>query len=293
MTAFVQMLTGQLPVAAVYALVGVGFVLIYRTTKTLNIAQGVLALLGAYVSYTAANQAGLSFAVAVILGLLAPFVLSVVVYRILMRPLVGQPPIVVIIMTLALLSGLEAAYPMIWGPGPNYVGIPAWFKASVHWGPYFDLKRLSLVLVIVAIVLIGGFGIAFRFTRFGLSMRASAEDAVLASARGVNITVTGAFAWGLAGALAAIAAIEYGATQGLTASTADVLGFGAFPAIILGGIDSVAGVLVGAVILAEAEGLSVLYVGGQFSEIVGYLILLAVLLVRPRGLFGSKEVVRL
>jgi branched-chain amino acid transport system permease protein len=97
----------------------------------------------------------------------------------------------------------------------------------------------------------------------------------------------------VAGALAAIAAIEYGATQGLTASTADVLGFGAFPAIILGGIDSVAGVLVGAVILAEAEGLSVLYIGGQFSDIVGYLILLAVLLVRPRGLFGSREVVRL
>lgn len=293
MTSLLQMLIGQLPVAAVYALVGVGFVLIYRTTKTLNLAQGVISLVGAFVAYSVAEQAGLGFAAAVILGLLAPLVLSVIVYRVLMRPLMGQRPAVVIIMTLALVSGLEAVYPMIWGPGPNYIAIPAWFKAAVQAGPYFNMSRLNLVLVIVAAVIIGGFAIALRGTRFGLSMRASAEDGVLASARGVNVTVTGAFAWGMAGMLAAIAAIEYGTTQGLTASTADVLGYGALPAIIFGGIDSMAGVLLGALILAEAEGLSVLYISSSFSDIIGYLILFAVLLVRPRGLFGSKEVVRL
>lgn len=286
------MSVGQLPVAAVYALVGVGFVFIYRTTKTLNLAQGAIAAVGAYVTYTMQSDLHVGYILAAVVGIVAAFCLSAGIYLLLMRPLLGQGPIVVVILTLAMVILLEAVIPMIWGPGPNYLMTTSWYKTTVRFSSV-AITHLDLIMIVLVIILISFFAVIMRFTSLGVAMRAAAENPVLATARGVGVNMVGSLAWGFAGTLAAIAAIEYGSTQGLTASTADVLGFGAFPAIILGGIDSVAGALVGAFILAIAQGLAVLYVGGSLSEIIGYLLLLAVLLVRPRGLFGSREVVRL
>lgn len=293
MTDLVGVLVGQLAVAAIYALVGVGFVLIYRTTKTLNLAQGVLALLGAYVAYSVENHLHTGLVLSAVIGIAASFAISCAVYLVLMRPLMGQGPVVVIILTLALIILGEAVVPMIWGSGPNYLQSAAWFHKSFRLSSYGTLSHLDLILIVLVVVLIGGFAAIMRWTPFGLATRAAAEDPVLAASRGVNVNVVGSLAWGLAGALAAIAAVEYGSTQGLTASTADVLGFGAFPAIILGGIDSVIGALIGALVLAWAQGLAVLYVSSAVSDVIGYLLLLAVLLVRPRGLFGGREVTRL
>jgi branched-chain amino acid transport system permease protein len=277
---------GQLAIASLYALAGVGFVIIYRGTKVLNFAQGILALLGGYFFYTVAVTLGLSFWVALPLAVIASGVFSAIIYLLLLRSLVGVEPLRLVMLTIALSIVLTAGAQILYGSATKYFNVP--FNGNFHLPFGVVLPTLDVAIIVTAVVLLVAFAIFLTRSRLGLSMRAAAADARLATYRRISVNRISALTWGFAGA-----GIAYGAQLGLSPSAGDVLGFAAFPAIIVGGIDSVAGVLVGSFVLAEVQGYTSAYWGGQYSTVMGYVLLLVILVIRPSGLFGSREVVRL
>jgi len=287
----IQVFVEQLPIAALYALVGVGFVVVYRSTKVLNFAQGILALIGGYFFFSIARHVSVGFWLQVVIALAASAVFGALLYLIMLRPLIGENALLLVMLTIALDTVLGALILLIWGGTTRFVHVP--YKGSVHLPGGVRISTTSLGVLVIAVVLLVGFAIVLRYSRFGSAMRAAAENPLLASYRGVNVALISAIAWGIATVFAAIAGISYGATSGLSPSVGQVLGFAAFPAIVLGGIDSVAGALIGAVVLAEVQGFAIAYLGGSFSDLAGYLVLLLVLVVRPTGLLGSREVARL
>ena len=281
----------QLAIASLYALAGVGFVIIYRGTKVLNFAQGILALLGGYFFYTVAVTLGLNFWVALPLAVIASGVFSAIIYLLLLRSLLGVEPLRLVMLTIALSIVLTAGTQILYGSATNYFNVP--FNGNFHLPFGVVLPTLDVAIMVTAVVLLVAFAIFLTRSRLGLSMRASAADARLATYRRISVNGISALTWGFAGAGAALAGIAYGAQLGLSSSAGDVLGFAAFPAIILGGIDSVPGALVGSFVLAEVQGYTSAYWGGQYSTVMGYVLLLVILVIRPSGLFGSREVIRL
>jgi len=293
MSLAIQTFVAQLPIAALYALVGVGFVTIYRTTKVFNLAQGVLALFGGYLFYAAVSALHMGFWLAVALAIMASAALGFTLYLVLLRPLVGSSTLLLLLLTLALNIVLVGLITFGWGAEAVYATAPESLSKVLHLSDDVTLTYLSVGMVVLATGLIGTYETVLRFSRFGAAMRATAENPSLASHRGVNVNLISAGAWAVAIGFGAIAGISYGVQQGLSPASAEVLGFAAFPAVVLGGIDSVLGALVGAVVVAELQGFAVSYVGGQFAEVVGYLVLLVILVVKPAGLFSRPEVVRL
>jgi len=286
-----QTLVGQVPAAALYALTGVGFVMVYRTTRVVNFAQGILAMLGGYTCYSLAHVVGIGFWPAVGLSILIAAVAGAALYWTLLRPLIGQDPLLVVMLTIAIGTVLAALGLIVWGADQHFVLAPVSGNVQLPGG--LVLARIDVALTVTAAVLLGGFALILKYTSFGAAMHATAENPTLATLRGINVGVLSAAAWGLAVVFAAIAGIAFGASSGLTPGAGEVLGFAAFPAIILGGMDSVSGALLGALVLAEIQGLAAVYVGGLYVDVVGYIVLLLVLVVRPTGLFGSRDVARI
>ncbi len=286
-----QTLIGQLTIGSLYALVAVGFVIVYRSTRVINFAQGLFALLGGYFFFSIADGLGLGFWVSLVLSLLLSLVFGAAVYGILLRPLVGQSPLILVMLTIALSIVFGAVILMVWGSGTRFLDVP--IHGTLHLLFGVTVTVLDATIFGVAVVLLLTFSLVLRFSRFGSAMRAAAENPLLAAYRGINVGAISAATWAIAMFGASLAGIAYGATSGLAPGIGNVLGFAAFPAIIIGGLDSVAGALVGALVLAEIQGYAVTYLGGKFSDVVGYGLLLIVLVVRPTGLFGTKEIARL
>lgn len=289
----IQTFIGQLPIGALYALVSVGFVTIFRASRVFNLAQGGLALVGGYLSYTFSAQLGLSFVPAIILTMVVAALVGVVLYEVVFRPLFGQRPVLLLMVSLGLNLALTGLIILIWGTQTDFLTTPSWLAGVWSLGDHLTISRINGVLLLVTVVMLGGFALLVRFTRFGLSMRAASENPALANYRGLPLTMVAGVAWAIALAFGALAGVAYGASQGLTPASADVLGAAAFPAVVIGGIDSVAGALIGSFLLAEVQGFTTIYVGGAVSEVAGYLLLLVFLVVRPTGLFGRHEIARL
>lgn len=281
----------QLAIASLYALTGVGFVIIYRGTKVLNFAQGILALLGGYFFFSLSESLGWSFWISLPLAVVASGIFSALLYLLFLRSLLGVEPLRLVMVTIALSIVLTGGAQIVYGTATKYFNVP--FNGEFHLPFHVVLPTLDVAIMVTGVVFLGAFALFLTRSRLGLSMRAAAADARLATYRRVSVNSVSAFTWAVAGAGAALAGIAYGAQAGLSPSAADVLGFAAFPAIILGGIDSVPGALVGAFVLAEIQGFTSAYWGGQYSSVVGYILLLVILVIRPSGLFGSREVVRL
>lgn len=288
-----QTFIGQLPIGALYALVSVGFVTIFRASQVFNLAQGGLALIGGYLCFTFSAHLGLGFLPALVLTVLASAMVGAVLYRIVFRPLFGQRPVLLLMVSLGLNLALTGLIILIWGTQTDFVQLPTWLSGIWSLGDHLTISRIDGSLLLLTTVVLSGFALVVRYTRFGLAMRASSESPSLASFRGVRLGVVAGTSWAIAVAFGALAGITYGASQGLTPASAEVLGAAAFPAVVIGGIDSVAGALIGSFLLAEVQGFTTIYVGGALSEVAGYLLLLAFLVVRPTGLFGRREIARL
>ncbi|MCU4183834.1 branched-chain amino acid ABC transporter permease [Acidiferrimicrobium sp. IK] len=286
-----QILVGQLVVAALYALVSVGFVLVYKSSKVLNFAQGQFVLVGGLIAYSLAVAFGSQAAPTIIVATVTSFVLGPLVYWLILRPLLNAGALVLVMLTIALSIVMAAVAAIIWGPGTKFVPIGV-SKSTVHLGAGITVSWLDVGTIIVAVLVLGGLSLVLHFTRLGVATRAAAENPALAGYRGVNVTKVTALTWAFAFATATLAGISFSMRTGLSVSNADVLGFAAFPAVMVGGLDSVPGALVGAVILAEIQGLGVRYVGANFGDAIGYLLLLALLIVRPTGIFGSRDILR-
>ena len=294
MTAFLQLLFQGLALGSVYALVAVGFTVIYRASQVINFAQGSLLLVGAYVISVLATGVNLPFALAVIVtvGLLA---LGCIAFqKIVLQRVLGQPVFVLVMITIGLSIAIDSAIPAIFGGNSRILGDP-WGASAVHAGGVtFNWVRIWTI-VCTALILAGYF-LFDRFSRYGLAMRATAADQEAALAVGVPIRRVYALTWAIAGGVAAVGGLFLsGFPSSVNPSLGDVA-LRAFPAIILGGLDSVVGAVVGGVVIGVIEILTSGYapgwLGSNFSDVAPYIVMILVLLVRPYGLFGTRPVER-
>ncbi|OLF08486.1 branched-chain amino acid ABC transporter permease [Actinophytocola xinjiangensis] len=298
MNALLTNVFAGLALGSTYALVALGFVVIFKSTGVINFAQGGLLALGAYLGYTFAGDLALAFGVAVVLACLAAAVAGASVERLVLRRMVGQPPFAVIMITIGLLFVIEPLITAIWGFHTLNVPNP-WNIRTVEIGGLVlgvrDLWTIGLTAVVVV-----GFFLFFRYTAFGLAMRATAFDPEAALAQGISARRVYAVSWAIAAALAALAGITLAAGPGGLSPSISFIALAAFPAMILGGLDSPSGAVLGGLIIGLAEALTRGYqdqlfswAGSNVSVIVPYVLMIVILLIRPYGLLGTKDVRRI
>jgi branched-chain amino acid transport system permease protein len=288
MTQFIQLTVYGLANGAILSLAALGFVLIYKATSVINFAQGEFLLVGAYAFYSAFVLLQLPVALAVVVGVIIAALLGMIIERLALRPLIGEEPIAVIMVTIGLSAVLKALVQVFYGTTPREMPkvLP---RGSVEvLGAPVPIDRL--VAVAIAAVVLGGFAAFFRWSRHGVAMRAVADDQQAALVQGIAVTRIFALAW----AMAAVSALVGGVLIGDIAEVSQNLaGFGlvVFPVVILGGLDSIPGTVIGGAVIGlvsqYAEGLS-----PGASQVAPYIILVLILLVRPYGLFGEPRIER-
>ena len=284
-----------LSLGAIYALVALGIVILYKASEVLNFAHGTIAVLGAYV--TARTVDILGFFGAVVAGVLAAALTALLIERLLVRKMANAPVVSLAIMTIGLEVILNTELTRQIGVDILELHQPWGTEAIEIFGALVPWNRILTIVFTFVIVLI--FLAAFRFSSWGVSMRAAAEDREAAEIVGLKLNRIAIVSWATAGGLAAMAGIFLtGApSAGLTSSLA-VIALRAFPAAIIGGLDSVAGALVGGLIIGMVEAFAITFqpelsfLGLGLGDVIAYLVMFLVLLVRPQGLFGRKEVVR-
>lgn len=276
-----------------YALLALGFVLIVKGSGVINFAHGELVMVGAYVSSWVLTGIGLPFWVGIPLAALGCGLIGMGIERFALRKLLNESVLALIMATIALGAILRGTLSIVWGDGtqplPDVLPTHRWellgfsFSALMVWGS-------GLVLVLLA--LLGAF---FSRSKLGLAMQAVADDRVAAQSLGINIRMVNATAWALAGAVAALAGFVWGSVIGVDGRMI-VLGALIFPVVILGGLESMAGAVVGGIAVGMVERLSAGYldalVGGGFSTVAPLVLLIFVLLIRPYGLFGRPDIER-
>ncbi len=284
-----QLIVNIVVLSAIYALIACGYVLIYRVSRVLDLAHGELMMLGAYLLLSTAGLFVDRPVVAVVMALVLGLVVGVLVYVLLMRRMTGEMVLAAVLTTVALGILVRGAVILVWSAQQQYPGqalgvanpaLPLWGGARI--------STWAAVLVVSTIVVYGGLFAFLRFGSWGVRLRAAGQNPLLAAQRGINLHVIYALAWSLSTITAALAGILIALDSGL-AQTMVVIGLKAFPAALVGGLDSLAGTLIGAVIVAGAEVLLIQYVDPLLSDVVPFLVLLAMLIARPWGLFGTRE----
>ena len=289
MDVFLQLTVSGLSNGMVYALAAVGFVVIYKSSDVINFAQGELLLFGAYLSFFAIAQIGLPWSAGVLLTLVMAVVLGLLIERIALRPLIGEPIISMIMVTVGLSSVLRAVVNAIWGARPRT--FPAFLpRGEVTVGSaVLGMDRL-IVIPTAAVVLIL-LALFFRHTRDGIAMRAIADDQQAALSMGISIKRVMGISWALACVSAALGGIMLGNIVGVSQNIG-AIGLRVFPVVILGGLDSIAGAVVGGAAIGLLEAYTGGYVGHGLNLVVPFVVLIAVLMVRPYGLFGRPIIER-
>jgi len=282
---------------ALYALVALGFVVIYKSTGVLNFAQGGLLLLGMYLTYNAHVTWGLPFWLAWVLAAMLTAAAGALVERTVLRRMVGRPVFAALMVTLGLLIIVQQLVPAVWGYNRLNLGDP-WGVRTVSLGTVkMEVKDLW-TLGLTAVALVACFG-WFRFTRNGLAMRAMALDQEAAMAQGISPRRVCALSWAIAGVVATLAGVMLAAGSGGVEPGSDIIALTAFPAIILGGLDSPFGAVLGGLGIGISQSLTAGYqpeyaafLGERFDSVLPYVVMVLILLVRPYGLFGTRSVVR-
>ncbi|MGZ3637361.1 MAG: branched-chain amino acid ABC transporter permease [Ktedonobacterales bacterium] len=299
MTYFLQLLFAGVALGCIYALIGLGFSVIFKASGVINFAQGELLLVGAYLLSAGMFEWHLPFVISLLLAIGCTVVIGVLFERLVLQRMIGKPVFSILMITIGLDVLLRTGVQVRFGSDIQPAGSPFALTEGIDAGG-LHFGAADLWTIITTVVLCGALYIFLRFTKYGLAMRATALDQEAALALGINIRAVNALAWGIAGLVATIAGaflavkkIEFDITLGNAALLA-------FPAIILGGLDSVPGAVVGGILIGLAE----VVIGGYDShfpqifgsgihEITPYLIMIAVLLIRPYGLFGTRKVERI
>ena len=275
--------------ASFYALLGMGYVLIYRATRVLNLAHGDLMVFGAYLFYQALAASGGSLTLAVVAAALGATLLGALVYLAVMRPLASYPVAVGVLATIALGLVLRTIVTVIWSAQTRY---PAELVGQsgrlIALFAGVSVSGIDILVISAAIIVIVGFPLLLRFSTVGIEMRGVAENAILAAQRGINIHRVNALSWAAATVMAAVAGIFFSIKVRLGPDIWYV-GLAGFAPALIGGMDSLTGVAIGAVIVAAAEVLAALYIAPQVAMAAPFLVLLVALWIRPWGIFGSRE----
>jgi branched-chain amino acid transport system permease protein len=290
MNQFVVSVFGGLTLGATYSLITLGLVLIFRTTGVFNVAHGQLMLLAAYVVADWEGSHHGSFWPGLLLGLAVTAAVAVLFYLLVLRWTVGLPHWIPFIATLVISQVMDAALAVRFGGSEYFVTLPHMPQGS------FDILggrvgKAAVITAAIGIALALIMIVGLRKTRLGTQVRAVGQDPVLASQGGIHVRRLYIAAWAVAGVLAAVAGVLYASTTLVNASLPDIA-LVAVPAMVLGGLDSFEGAVVGGLAIGIAQGFIVTYVGSQDVDVLTYSLLLLVLLVYPRGLFGSADVVK-
>jgi branched-chain amino acid transport system permease protein len=289
---FLEVLIGGLLSGVMYSLVAIGFVLIYKTSGVLNFAQGAMVLFAA-LTFVGILEHGVPFFISLLVTLAIMAVLGVAVEQAVLRPLVNRPPIVLFMATLGLAYILEGAAQLIWGAQVHGLNL-GFDDTPIAVGDVL-ISSFDLFAAAVAATMVALLSAFFRFTRTGLAFRAVADDQFAALAVGLRLPVIWAIVWTAAGFVALVAGLLWGARLGVQFSLSLIV-LKALPVLVLGGFDSILGAIVGGLLVGASEKLAEVYIGPLFGGGIeiwfAYVAALALLLIRPSGLFGVKLVER-
>ena len=290
---FFQLALNGVVVGSIYALVALGFVIIYKSSGVLNFAQGEFLLLGGYVFWALVEghapwpyAAALTVAFSILLGL--------ALERLILRPMIGEPIISVIMVTLGLSSVLKAIVLGAWGTDTR--PYPALFSSEpIMLGPV-PVSQGYLFSMLISAALLLAFTLFFRYSRIGIAMRATAFSQEVAQSMGISVRRIFAVSWSIAAVVSALGGILLGALRGGVDGSLSVLGLKALPVVILGGLDSIAGAIVGGLVIGVLENLSGGYLdplmGGGVKEVAPFVVLVLILMFKPYGLFGKVKIER-
>lgn len=268
----------------IYALLGIGIVMIYRTSRVLNLAGGELAIFVGYFAAVLIDR-GLPFALAVPAGMLASMAIGFTIYWLMVRRVMGEPPYIGLMLTVGLGTMLNGLMIVLFGGG--MLGIPTGLPGFVQIGTT-RLPTADLVAAVGAWLAIAAITIIYWVTNLGLQMRAVAEKVMLSAQRGLNVDRIVALSWVIGVLAFGLAGILHG-ERSLIAMSASVIGISALIACLIGGMDSLKGVMIAALILSVAENFTALYIDPRYVLIAPVAFLLVILIVRPWGLFGTVE----
>ncbi|MBO9310907.1 MAG: branched-chain amino acid ABC transporter permease [Chloroflexus sp.] len=292
MDRFIQLALSGIANGAIFALVALGFVLIYKSSDVINFAQGELLLIGAYLTYAMVEQFGLWWPAGVIIAVVLAAIVGVLIEQLVLRPLIGEPVISVIMVTIGLSSLLRAIVGAIWGvtprPAPQF--LPT--DTATILGANVGVDRIwAFGLAITLFVVLTLF---FRYSREGIAMRAVADDQQAALSMGISVKKVWAVAWAIAAITAAVGGILLMSIFGGVSGTIARVGLIVFPVVILGGLDSIPGAIIGGLIIGLLQSFAGGYLPPEWGlgEVVPFIVLLLILLVRPYGLFGQRIIER-
>jgi branched-chain amino acid transport system permease protein len=287
---FIEFSTIGLLSGGVLALVALSFVLVYKGTGVVNFAVGEVMMLGAYLYYAAHVTFGLAPVPAFLLSLAAIAVLAALVERMVLRPLSGQPTVSVLMATIGMASIVHGTVEAVWG-GDTFTVPPLLPRMPLNLGEVL-IPGTAIGNFAVAAVLIGAFIAFFRFSKTGIALRATASDPVTAATMGIDIRHAQRLTWILSSLVGTVAGVLIATSANLSpllASTA----LAAFAVIILGGLDSIVGAIVASLIVGWLDAVAAGYLGGKARDLVPYVVVLAILVMRPHGIFGTRSIERL
>ncbi len=284
-----QLAVNIVVLAAIYALIACGYVLIYRVSRVLNLAHGELMMLCSYLLVTTATLFSGNPAVAIAVALALSLTVGALIYVFLMRRMTGEMVLAAVLTTIALGVLIRGLAILFWSAQQQYPIEALGFSNVTFALPGGGRISIFASLLIATTALVyGGLFVFLRFGRWGIRMRAVGQNPLLAAQRGISLHTVYALTWSLATFTGALAGILISLDSGLDA-TMVIIGLKAFPAALVGGLDSLLGALVGALIIAFAEVMMIHYVDPLLSDVVPFLVLIAMLVVRPWGLFGTRE----
>lgn len=297
MEIFLAAIIRGLGIGSTYALIAVGFVIIYRATQVINFAQPALMILGAYFTSWFVFSIGFPFPIAVLAAMVVLAAIGAATERIALRPLVGRPVFSAAMVTVGVYIVLTIVASRLIGPDILTVGDP-WQLNRATFGDLI-VFHVDIAKILVSLVAIAAVGALLQYSRIGLAMRATSLDQETALAQGIPVGRMFSLAWALSAALTGLAGMLIGTGAGGIEATTALIALKALPVIILGGLDSIKGSVVAGLVIGVAESLTRVYqpeyapfLGKNVDVIVPYMILIVSLMVRPYGLFGTKEVTR-
>ena len=295
MTFFLQLVVTGFALGMVYALIAIGFVIILKCSEAFNIAQGHFVMIGGYLGYTFLVLFGLPIWASLIMAVVTAMLMGFLIERLTLRPLVGQPVLAIVMMTIALASVLEGLATLIWGGEyKTYHGVLP--TLTMKLGD-ISIPSESLIGLIVSIIAVAILMFFFRYTKMGLAMRATAEDLHVVQSVGIKATTVYALSWVIACVVGVIGGILLGGVSGVMIPLAEV-GLKAFAVVLLGGVNSIGGAIVAGIILGVLENVAAGYLDpllprGGLAHVFPFIVMIIVLIFRPYGLFGLVRIERI
>jgi branched-chain amino acid transport system permease protein len=288
---FVQLLVNGISIGFLYGLAAMGFVMIFKSSSVLNFAHGELLAAGAFMFLTLVTWAKMPVFIAFCITLAGSFLLGFIVERLFLRPLIGEPLIYVIMLTVGLASIFKGLMLLIWG-GNLYI-YPDFLPSSLslQWGN-IHIPPVYVVAIIIGLFFLTLFGLFFKYSSQGIYMRSVADNQTASLSLGVNVRRMFALSWAIAALVAGMSGIVLGIINGINVHDLSSVGFKVFPVVILGGLDSIGGAIIGGLIIGLLETFTGGYLSPSLRDVIPYVALVFILMVKPYGLFGLVEIER-